>query len=138
MHCHICQREAVDRCYNCGELFCEAHGNINCSRCETGIVAGDSRADRISTSRLAKSTRRNWWRPLEAEDYEPSACHECQGLAPYQCAHCGSRYCREHAGKNGLCGQCQRSLRSGNLFLIFLIVVLGSITALGLFFAPTH
>ncbi len=108
MHCYLCQREAVDRCYNCGELFCEEHGSVNCVRCETGIMAGDSRADRISSVPRAQTTRTGWWRPQPAEDYEPPACYECEGLARYVCTNCGNRYCPEHAGKNRLCGQCQR------------------------------
>jgi hypothetical protein len=136
MHCHVCGREAVDRCYNCGELFCEEHGNVNCTRCETGIVAGDSRADRISAARIQKTGRPAWWRPQEAEDFEPPACQECQGLARFVCANCGKRYCPEHAGKNGLCGRCQRSRRSGNIFLAVMMLIVVALTVLGLLQAP--
>jgi hypothetical protein len=132
MNCHICNREAIDRCYTCGELFCEQHGKVNCTHCETGIVAGDARADRITKVRLPNAARPGWWRPQPAEDYDPPACQECRGLAPYVCASCGNRYCREHAGKNGLCGGCQRSLRGGNIFLVILVLVIGGLTVLGL------
>ena len=133
MNCHICHKEAVDRCYTCGELFCAEHGDINCRRCETGIVAGDSRTDRVSAVLLTtKSSRPGWWRPQPAEDYDPPACYECQGLARYVCADCRARYCREHAGKNGLCEQCQRSTRGGTIMLVVLFIILGSLTVLGL------
>src|SRR5437588_7013007 len=132
MHCHLCQREAVDRCYTCGELFCEEHGDVNCVRCATGIVAGDNRADRITKASLSKAARPAWWRPQEAEDYTPPACHECQGLARYVCVNCSQRYCREHAGKDGLCLRCQRALRGGNVFLALLILGLVGLVVLGL------
>ena len=132
MTCHICNHEAVGRCYTCGLLFCEAHGSVNCVRCETGIAPGDSRDDRVSRVRLAETARPGWWRPQEAEDYQPTACYECQGLAPYVCLDCGDRYCAEHAGKNGLCAACQRRLRGGNVILVLVILGLVALTALGL------
>jgi hypothetical protein len=135
MHCHLCQREAIDRCYTCGELFCVLHGNVNCVRCATGIVAGDKRADRVSAVRLTQPGRPGWWRPQEAEDYDPPACQECQGLAPYLCSNCGNRYCRDHAGKKGLCALCESSLRGGNVFLAILFVFLGGLLAFGLWAA---
>jgi hypothetical protein len=133
MHCHLCEREAIDRCYTCGALFCEQHGKVNCIHCETGIVAGDARPDRISAARLQNAVRPAWWRPKPAEDYTPPACQECGGLARYACRNCANRYCPEHAGKNGLCGQCQGSLRGGNIFLIILLFVIGGLTVFGLF-----
>lgn len=132
MNCHICQHEAVGRCYTCGELFCEVHGSVNCSRCETGIAPGDVRDDRVSRVRLTESTRPGWWRPQEAEDYEPPACAQCGGLARYACVHCGDRYCRAHAGGKGLCSKCARGLRGGNIFLLMLILGLVMLTFLGL------
>ena len=132
MTCHICDHEAVGRCYTCGGLFCEVHGSVNCVRCETGIVPGDSRDDRISRVRLTETARPNWWRPQEAEDYEPPACAVCQGLARNVCIQCGDRYCGTHAGQNGLCSPCQRKLRGGNLLLALLIIGMGVLTALGL------
>jgi hypothetical protein len=138
--CHICQAEAIGRCYACGELFCESHGRINCSRCATAIAAGDARTDRITESLPAggasqggKPVRPGWWRPQPAEDYEPPACQECQGLARYQCINCGNRYCREHAGSSGLCALCERSRRGGNIFLVILFFVLTGLTLWGLF-----
>jgi hypothetical protein len=131
MHCHLCEKDAVDRCYTCGALFCPDHGNVNCQSCATGIVAGDNRRDRVSAARLGSGVRPTWWRPQVADDYEPPACEECRGLAPYVCANCASRYCREHAGKNGLCGQCERSLRGGNYFLAIMIVILGGLIMVG-------
>ena len=131
MQCHICHREAVDRCYTCGELFCEAHGGVHCSRCETGVMAGDNRADRVSPARQARKSRPAWWRPQVAEDYEPPACQDCRGIAPYVCPNCGARYCGEHAGKNGLCSQCQQALCGGNVFLAIMILILGGLTLFG-------
>jgi hypothetical protein len=135
MHCHLCDREAVDRCYTCGELFCDEHGRVNCNRCATAITAEDARPDRVSEARLSKTPagRPGWWRPQPAENYDPPACHECRGLARYVCVQCGSRYCRDHAGKQGMCAQCQRSLRGGNLFLLILALVLGGMVLWGLF-----
>ncbi len=52
MKCYICQGEAIDRCYTCGQLFCEQHGKINCSRCEHGFAPGDRRDDHVSIDRL--------------------------------------------------------------------------------------
>ena len=130
--CHICPHEAVGRCYTCGGLFCEAHGNVNCSRCETSIAPGDSRDDRVSRVRLSETTRPGWWRPQEAEDYEPPACNQCQGLARYVCVHCGDRYCREHDGRNGLCSICARRFRGGNVVLLLLILGLAALMVLGL------
>jgi hypothetical protein len=94
-------------------------------------MAGDNRADRVSPARQARKSRPAWWRPQVAEDYEPSACQDCRGLAPYVCPNCGGRYCREHAGKNGLCAQCQQALRGGNVFLVIMILILGGLTLFG-------
>jgi hypothetical protein len=131
-HCHICGAEAVERCFTCGELFCAAHGTVNCLRCETGIAPGDRRADRISRAPLAKGSRPGWWRPQPAEDYDPPACQECQGLARYICVNCQGRYCKDHAGKNGLCGSCQKSQRGGTLFILLVLLFLGALLVLGL------
>lgn len=132
MHCYLCSSEAVERCYSCGELFCAQHGKGDCVRCATGIIAGDNRADRISRSPGALPSRPAWWRPKEAEDYEPPACHECQGLARSICVSCGNRYCREHAGKDGQCGRCHRSQRGSNVILALMFVLLGGLILLGL------
>src|SRR5437879_3712811 len=136
MQCHICSREAIDRCYTCGELFCDEHGRINCSRCTTAIAAGDARTDRVSGARLSNPTiRPGWWRPQPAEDYNPPECQECQGLARYVCVNCAGRYCREHAGRDGLCGPCQRSRRGGTLFMVIHIFLLAGLTLLALVLA---
>ena len=120
MSCFLCERPAVERCYTCGELFCELHGSVNCQRCETGFAPGDGRDDRYTSRppiKKTKNARDGWWRPRPAEDFDPPACHECQGLARYICLECGRHYCLEHAGKRGLCATCHRAARSGNLFL---------------------
>ncbi len=132
MHCHLCDREAVDRCYTCGELFCAEHGKVDCVRCATGIIAGDNRRDRISRSPGSTTSKPAWWRPKEAEDYDPPACHECQGLARYICVECRNRYCREHAGKNGLCRVCQEAQRGSNVVLLLMFLLLAGLIVLGL------
>src|SRR5438105_4680812 len=107
MSCHICGKEAVDRCYTCGNLFCIEHGYINCTRCETGIAPGDTRPDRISASRLREEPGRHaWWRPQRAEDYDPPSCYRCEGLSRTVCRNCERHYCPEHAGPSGLCQKC--------------------------------
>jgi hypothetical protein len=132
MHCQFCKRDAVDRCYNCGVLFCAEHGDGNCRQCATGIVAGDSRADRVSAELMAPPARPAWWRPQPAEDYEPPACITCGGLARFQCPQCGDRCCREHAGREGLCPRCEDGRRGGNVFLMVMGLVLASLVALAL------
>lgn len=122
MNCHICGQEAVERCFTCGELFCEQHGKVNCNHCETGYMPGDRRGDRISHVLLPTSARPGWWRPQEAEDYEPPACYECKGLARLRCRNCGNLHCPEHAGKGGLCQNCTRSARAGAYILAAVIV----------------
>ena len=102
--CQFCNRDAVSRCYACGDLVCDEHqGRENCYRCETAIAAGDRRADRIGAMPLGNNARPGWWRPIPAEDYEPPSCYECKGLARAVCRNCQSRYCPQHAGKHDLC-----------------------------------
>ena len=114
MSCHICQAEAVSRCYNCGELVCAEHGkNETCPRCSGGFMAGDRRADRICVEPLPKQQHHGWWRPQEAEEYKPPACYECKGLARGVCRNCQANFCPEHAGANGLCKDCARSANMG-------------------------
>src|ERR1700677_1220538 len=105
MSCHICGDEAIDRCYTCGQLFCADHGKVDCVRCASAIAAGDTRADRVSASRLRDDAARGkaWWRTREAEDFEPPSCHVCHGLARRVCTNCRQHYCGEHAGAADLC-----------------------------------
>ncbi len=134
MTCHICGKEAVGRCYTCGNLFCEAHGQTDCARCETGFAAGDPRPDRVTTQRLARGGRSGWWRPQLAEDYQPPACYECKGLARRRCRHCGQLYCPEHAGPNGLCAGCHHSSLVGLYALAGVLLAMGGIILVGLAF----
>lgn len=142
MVCHICGAEAVDRCYSCGDLFCPEHGKTkhgktDCVRCSTGIRAGDRRADRISAAVLVKNARPGWWRPQEAEEYDPPACYACGGLARRRCYNCHDLFCAEHAGKRGLCLACEKSARTGTLLLVgvgLIILVLSGIA----YFQPLH
>jgi hypothetical protein len=114
MPCHICQSEAVTRCYTCGELLCEEHGkNENCPRCSTGFLAGSPRALAISEEPLSAEQHHGWWRPQQAEEYTPPACYECKGLARTVCRNCLSNYCRDHAGPHGLCRACGQSANLG-------------------------
>lgn len=130
--CHLCQQEAVGRCYTCGQLFCAQHGSRNCLTCETAIAPGDRRADRISAAPLERQGRRGaWWRPLPAEDFEPPACYQCHGLARHTCRHCRQLYCPEHAGQHGLCAGCDRSswvglyVLAGLVLFVVLVIWLG-------------
>ena len=123
MGCHICGKEAVDRCFACGKLFCALHGDKNCSQCDSAIAPGEPWPNRISASRLRRSDDKSpWWRPQQAEDVEMPACHECKGLARTRCKNCEQYYCGDHAGPNGLCQDCGRSSLLG---VIFLFIALG-------------
>ncbi len=114
MNCHICQSEAVARCFSCGELVCAEHGKgTSCPRCSTGFAAGDPRHDRITVEPLKNKESHGWWRPKEAEEYAPPACYACQGLTRAMCRNCQSHYCRDHAGFNGLCRACAQSANIG-------------------------
>jgi hypothetical protein len=125
MLCHICQAEAVTRCYTCGELVCAAHGkNANCPNCNTGFAAGDPRTSHIADEPIAnQELQHKWWRPQAAEAYQPPACYECKGLSRGICRNCQARYCQEHAGVNGLCRACGSSANLG-LYVIALTAVL--------------
>jgi hypothetical protein len=131
MACHICGQEAVARCYTCGQLFCEKHGDRDCERCSTAFAPGDRRADHISASRLGNGGRPAWWRPQEAEDFEPPACYDCGGLARLICRNCNSLYCREHAGSRGLCAACDRSSWMGLYILLGMLAFLAILVLLG-------
>jgi hypothetical protein len=114
MSCYICQAEAVTRCYQCGALVCAEHGqNEICVHCSSGIAEGDPRADRISVKPLGKQKENAWWRPQQAEDYQPPACYACKALARAVCRNCQAIYCHEHRGPNGLCKDCGRSANLG-------------------------
>ncbi len=124
MSCHICQAEAVSRCYTCGELVCAQHSQgKTCSRCTTAIAEGDPRGDRISATPMEAKANHGWWRPQQADEYLPPACYACQGLARGVCRNCASRYCAEHAGANGLCKQCGQSAMLGVYVLAGLAAV---------------
>jgi hypothetical protein len=129
--CHICGKEAVDRCFTCGNLFCPEHGNTNCSRCQSGIVEGDNRQDRVSAAPRAEGMRPAWWRPQVAEDFEPPACYVCKGLARLTCFNCQRLYCAEHAGRNGLCRNCASSSWLGLIIFFGVIAALGLLIVLG-------
>jgi hypothetical protein len=128
MSCHICQAEAVTRCYNCGELVCAQHGKADvCQRCATGIVAGRPLAISVSETPLRKAQPAGWWRAKEAEEFAPPACYECKGLTRLVCRNCSCHYCRDHAGFNGLCKACAKSANLGLYVLggvfVFLLLV---------------
>jgi|SRR5581483_2097930 len=133
MHCHICQAEAVARCYTCGQLMCAEHGRENCTRCASGIAAGDPRPDRITTRPVSSQTRPGWWRPQPAEAYEPPACYACKGLTRAVCRNCHAFYCTEHAGPSGLCAACGRSAWLGPAILAVIGATLGLLLLWGQF-----
>jgi hypothetical protein len=118
MRCHICQAEAVARCYTCGQLMCAQHGKESCTRCSSGIAAGDPRPVHVSEEPLSQAKKPAWWRPQQAEEYKPPACYACQGLTRAVCRHCQSHYCAEHAGKGGLCQACGTSAWLGPAMLV--------------------
>ena len=125
MPCHICSHEAIDRCYTCGQLFCERHGKINCVRCATGFMPGDRRSDRLSAVLLIRSNRPGWWLPQPADDFEPPTCHVCHTLARLRCRNCGEIVCSAHVSRAGLCRTCIRSARVGGMMLVMLFLSLG-------------
>jgi hypothetical protein len=120
MSCQICGREAIGRCYSCGALFCAEHGDTNCCRCDTSVMAGDPSPERITATSRQPTQHPGWWRPQAAEEYHPPACYQCQGIARQVCPNCQQRFCAEHAGKNGMCAQCHQSSFLG-------VVVLGTV-----------
>src|SRR5262245_21897072 len=129
--CHICGKEAVGRCFTCGNLFCHDHGETNCLRCETGIVEGDYRADRVTVAPRPADRRASWWRPQVADDFEPPACYICHGLTRLVCRNGQSLYCPEHAGASGLCIRCDRSSRLGLYIFLGMLLLLALLAALG-------
>jgi hypothetical protein len=133
MACHICGQEAVSRCFQCGELFCAKHGDVNCTHCTDAIAAGDPRPDRISAARLRVLARPGWWRPQPAEEYAPPACYQCKGIARRTCPNCQQLFCPDHAGSNGMCAECQSSSRLGVVILAAIAGVLAIVVAWGAF-----
>ena len=130
MNCAFCESEAVSRCYNCGTLLCAEHGgkDDNCKRCTTAIAAGDPGGSRVSVTPLDPNVTSGWWRPQQAEEYQPPACYACQGLTRAVCRNCESPYCHEHRGPSGLCRECGRSAQLGTY------VFVGMFAFLSLFF----
>ncbi len=100
-------------------------------RCSSGIVEGDYRADRVTRRRARQPGTRAWWRPQEAEDYEPPACYHCQALARLTCRNCQQLYCPDHAGRPGLCQRCTRSAWLGLLVFAGVMLVMGLLILLG-------
>jgi hypothetical protein len=126
MTCHVCQAEAVTRCYTCGQLICEDHGGKDdlCTQCSTGIVAGKPGSPISEKPISDRSSQGGWWRPQEAEAYAPPACYECKGLARARCRNCLCHYCSEHAGPNGLCKACAQSANVGIYVFVGLFALL--------------
>lgn len=129
MKCHLCGDPAVDRCYTCGQLFCDRHGRTDCSACTNGIAAGDPRPDRITAEPgLAPRSTHAWWRPREAEEYQPPACYVCKGLTRSTCHTCGRQFCKEHAGNERLCRSCYRSSSIFlSAFAVLMLLVVGMV-----------
>ena len=132
MSCHVCGREAVGRCDNCGALYCAQHGDGNCVQCDTSIMAGDPRGDRISAAPRAALQRPGWWRPQPAEGYSPPACYECGGIAQRVCLNCRDRFCPDHAGGNGLCARCNQSSYLGIVVLAVVALIFGALMLVGM------
>lgn len=135
--CYLCDREAVSRCYCCGRLICDQHGNENCVPCDSAVVAGDPRGVQADPSSPRFPTARpGWWRPQPAEEYEPPACYECDAIARRTCRNCQDRYCPEHAGPPGMCKACGRSSQLGLFFFVFALVMMALIVVLNVFVEP--
>jgi hypothetical protein len=109
MNCHLCQSEAVGRCYECGRLYCAAHDvQGNCSQCATAIHV--SMNDKLSTRKLPGRATKAWWRPqVDEDDPGPPSCYECGGLANRVCRNCNNLFCSEHGRGVDLCASCARS-----------------------------
>jgi hypothetical protein len=130
--CYICHEEAVSRCYTCGQLICAKHGRENCQHCDTGVVAGDPRPMHVSPDLLGRPEAKHaWWRPQEAEEFEPPGCYACKALSRAVCRNCGHHYCREHAGPPGLCKACARSARLGLVVFLVAILMIAALIFLG-------
>jgi hypothetical protein len=133
MTCHICQAEAVGRCYECGRLYCAAHDvQGNCSTCATAIHV--STDDKVSTRVLPGRKARAWWRPqIDEDDPGPPSCYQCDGLANRVCRNCNSLFCPEHGRGVDLCAACARSsmmslwIILGVLLLMIAIALLASL-----------
>jgi len=137
MKCHVCGEPAVDRCYTCGRLFCERHGEKNCSVCVHGIAAGDPRPDRFTAApNHLSAPNKSWWHPQEAEDYQPPACYVCQGLARRTCQNCQRLFCADHAGNDHLCRQCYRSTSIGLIAFGVLMLLVVALALWGIFLRP--
>jgi hypothetical protein len=132
--CYLCEREAVSRCYTCGQLICDRHGKENCVPCDSALVAGDPRGVQYNgTGPRFPYSRPGWWRPQQAEDYEPPACYACNAIARRTCRNCGDRYCPDHAGPSGLCQACGRSSWLGVFFFVFALAMMALILFMNLF-----
>jgi hypothetical protein len=118
--------------------MCAQHGKENCTRCESGIAAGDPRSDRISATPISRAARPGWWRPQQAEDYVPPACYACQGLARAVCPNCRSLYCPEHAGSGDLCQACGRSAWLGPAILVIVFAGIALVLLWGRFFGSAQ
>jgi len=123
MLCHVCQAEAVGRCYECGRLYCAAHDvNGNCSGCATAIYVSTN--DKVSTRAMPSGTTKAWWRPqVEEDDTGQPSCYQCGGLANRICRNCTNLYCPEHGRGAGLCAGCARSSWMA-LWIIFGVLAL--------------
>jgi hypothetical protein len=130
--CYICEAEAVARCYTCGQLICDKHGGENCTRCDTSVMAGDPPGWHIRAARMQPSDVRHWWRPQQAEEFQPPACYNCGALARRVCRNCSSRYCGQHAGTGDLCGACASSARLGLWVFVIAIGMMLAIVIAGM------
>ncbi len=113
--------------------LCCAWGE-NCHRCDTAVIPGNPRSRQISVQPLrSKAANHGWWRPQQAEEFEPPACYECKGLARAVCRNCRNHYCREHAGTGALCQACGRSARLGLIVFALALAIAAGVLLLGAF-----
>lgn len=131
MSCHLCDKEAIDRCFTCGRLFCAEHGTKNCTACQGAYQEGDPSGERISVIPTRSGKDNPWWRPQQADEFAPPACYECQSLTRAVCVACGRNYCKEHAGRNSTCRECSTASDMslyvvGGFLLVFAAVTLVS------------
>jgi hypothetical protein len=124
--CHVCQAEAVGRCYECGRLYCAAHDvQGNCSVCATAIH--EYTGDKVSTRALPGRTRKAWWRPqVDEDDPGPPSCYQCGGLANRVCRNCNNLFCAEHGAAADLCASCARSSWVAMWIIIGVLAILAA------------
>jgi hypothetical protein len=124
MICHICHREAVGQCNDCGKFYCQDHGDRYCVKCwdETNRQGKPDAGSRTKyVSDLMGSELPAQSGPL---------CVSCRQSAVGSCSRCGAFYCSRHGGTHSgraFCLDCREAVRRGQtmgrLFLLAVMVL---------------